>query len=348
MAQIQNILRKTVFRLMGRSAPKGDDPLPDFASFDRILLTFVNWRLGNNILITPAVAALTEAYPQVNFEFLGGPACVPVLEGYPLARITVVKRWQVSDPIRQMLLVRRLRREHYPAVIHVHPSTATIGAYLAGQTRAPVRVGCLRPQGNLNFTATVPRPTTAHKVDRMNEDLGHLGLPTGQVRMLRLSEDERMAAEAQLSAVGAGDAAERVVLFLSGRGRKGKAWSLEFFGSVAEGLRERGLRPIVILGPEELRREKRIRAALGEGVYLKQLPLRRVAAIVARCRLAIAPDSGPMHLAIAARTHTIALFRTNTAHEWGPRAGQGAVVFDPAGNDDLAVLAAVDAELGAN
>ncbi len=72
MPQIQSILRKTLLPLLGRSAPAGDAPLPDLASFDRILLTFVNWRLGNNVLITPAVHALTTAYPptRVNLDWI--------------------------------------------------------------------------------------------------------------------------------------------------------------------------------------------------------------------------------------------------------------------------------------
>ena len=43
--------------------------------------------------------------------------------------------------------------------------------------------------------------------------------------------------------------------------------------------------------------------------------------------------------------YTVGLFRSPTAHEWGPRAGQGACVLDPAGEDATQVLAAVDATL---
>lgn len=348
MAQIQTILRRTVFRWLGGSAPPGDDPLPDFASFDRVLLTFVNWRLGNNILVTPAVAALTEAFPDVQFDFLGGPASVPVLRGYPLGEHTVVTRGQILDPVRQILLVRRLRAMDYPAVVHAHPSTATLGAYLAGRSGAPVRVGCLRAQGNLNFTATVPRPRAVHKVDRMNEYLGQLGLPTDNTRLLRLESAERQEAEAMLAEAGARPPEERVAVFLSGRGRKGKDWSLDCFAAVTEGLRQRGLQPVVILGPEEVRRGARIRTALGDALYFERQPLRRVAALVASCRLAIVPDSGPMHLAIAVRVPTIGLFRSPTAHEWGPREGQGACVLDDAGEDAGQVLAAVDATLASS
>ena len=342
MPQIQSILRKTILPLVGLSAPPGTEPLPDLASFDRVLLSFVNWRLGNNVLITPAVHALTSAYPNVAFDFLGGPSCVPILQGFPLARVHVVTRGQVVDPVRLAWFVRGLRRRGYPAAIHVHPGTATLGAFFTGMSRAPVRIGSLRESGNLYFTTTVPRPTTVHKVDRMNEYLGHLGLPSDNRRSIRLSHEEREEAEAQLHSEGAGAPTQRVTLFLGGRARKGKSWPLSFFRGVVAGLEARGLRPIAILGPEELRRERKIREALPGCVVLSRQPIRRVAALVACSRLAIAPDSGPMHLAIATRTPTIGLFRTPTGQQWGPRPGQGAVVFDPSGADVEAVLAAVD------
>ena len=343
--EIQHLLRKTILPLLGRSAPPGDEPLPDLGSFDRVLLSFVNWRLGNNVLITPAVQALTDAYPHVQFDFVGGPSAVPVLKGFRLGTVHVVTRAQVIDPIRLWAYGRRLRKLAYPAAIHVHPGTATLGAYFTGLSRAPVRIGCIRSAGNLYFTSTVPRPTTAHKVDRMNEYLRHLGLPGGHVRQLMLDESELQEADAQLAGLGAPDADRRAPFFLGGRARKGKSWPLGTFAAVADGLRARSLQPIAILGPEELKQERRIREALGDAIVMKQLPIRRVASILAQSRLVLAPDSGPMHVAVATRTPTIGLFRTPTGHEWGPREGQGACLHDPTGEDVAQILAAVDAVL---
>jgi heptosyltransferase-3 len=348
MPQIQSFLRKTIFPWLGRSAPAGDEPLPELGSLRTVLLTFVNWRLGNNVLITPAVQALTEAYPDVTFDFLGGPSCVPILKGFRLREILVVKRAQVIDPIRLGWFLRGLRRRGYDAVIHVHPGTATLGAFFAGASRAPVRIGCAREKGNLHFTTTVPRPTSIHKVDRINEVLGHLGLPGGGRRTVLLGEEERAAGEALLLEAGAGPAPMRVALFLSGRARKGKAWSLPFFAELTAGLRALDLQPVVILGPEEVRRAKKIRAALPGTVLLQRLSLRQVASVLASCRLAVTPDSGPMHLAVAAGTPTIGLFRTPTGQDWGPMPGEGCYVYDPSGADVAQVLAAVRDTLAAS
>jgi ADP-heptose:LPS heptosyltransferase len=338
------LLREGFLRLSSIGAPTGQDPLPDFGALGRVLLVYVNWRLGNNLLATPAAAAFTEAFPRTRFEFLGGPFAAPVLQGYPLARVHVVRRRDILDPVRLFLLVRRLRRECYDAVVHTHSSTATIGAFLTGKSKAPIRVGCRRPAGNVYFTCTVPQPSAVHKVDRMNEYLSSLGVPSRHERALRLSPDETADAEALLAAA-VRPGAPRVAVFLAGRHRKRKAWELAFFADCLHGMRDRGLVPVVILGPEEVRREHAIRSALGEAAWFSRLPLRTVGGIVSRCDAALVPDSGPMHLAVAVGTPTVALFRAVDFGEWGPRPPLGRVVHDPEGRDTSSALSALDALL---
>jgi heptosyltransferase-3 len=63
-----------------------------------------------------------------------------------------------------------------------------------------------------------------------------------------------------------------------------------------------------------------------------------VAALVAECAAVVTPDSGPMHLAIAAGAPTVALFRKPNHVRWGPRPPCGEVVFDPRGEDSERAL----------
>ena len=337
------LLRNGALRLASALSPRGDDPLPDFAALKRVLLVYVNWRLGNNLLVTPAVGAFTEAFPAVHFDFLGGPFAPPVLDGYRLGRVTEIGRRHVFSPPHLVSLVRRLRREAYDAVVHLHSSTGTIGAFFTGMSKAPVRIGCRRPGGNVYFTSTVAMPTALHKVDRMNEYLASLGVPSRREREMRIRPEEAASAEALLSERTAAPRASRVAIFLSGRQRKSKAWDLDFYAEVLRALRARNVTPVVVLGPEERGREEEVGRALGDAVYVSRLPIRAVAAIVQRCGAAVSPDSGPMHLAVAVGTPTVALFRARDFDQWGPREPLGRVVFDPAGRDVEGTLAALDA-----
>jgi len=96
--------------------------------------------------------------------------------------------------------------------------------------------------------------------------------------------------------------------FVGIRQRKGKSWDISNFGVVAKGLRSHGFPVVVFIGYEEASREELIRASLGQALYIKEPDIRRVAALVSGCRAVFTPDSGPMHLSIAVRTKTVALF----------------------------------------
>lgn len=59
------------------AGPTSGSPRLDQAR--RLLLAHVNHRLGNNLLVTPAVAALRERFPSAEIDFLGAPVAPPLL-----------------------------------------------------------------------------------------------------------------------------------------------------------------------------------------------------------------------------------------------------------------------------
>ena len=64
-------------------------------------------------------------------------------------------------------------------------------------------------------------------------------------------------------------------------------------------------------------------------------------AVLACCGAVLSTDSGTLHLAIAARAPTLAVFRKPNFHRWGPRPPRGEVVYDPAGTDATGALEAL-------
>lgn len=333
-------LRNVVLQGASWVGPRGDVPLPEVRALRRVLLVYVNFRLGNTIAATPAVSALVKGLPDAEIDFLGGPAARAVFQGFGLRRVLTMSRHAWWNPIAFVPFYRTLRRERYDAAIYVGTATASIGAWACRLSGAPVRIGCRRASGNIYFTSTVPAPApTAHKVDRLHQYVRSLGIPADGRRRLVVAPDEAARARRLLGASGRGT--RRVAVFLSGRVRKGKGWDLSFFRVLVDRLRSHGAEPVVVLGPEEQRRARPIRAQLGRATYIRREDLRIVAAVVAACDAAVVPDSGPMHLAIAVGTPTVALFRNTDAWKWGPCDGEGAVVHDPEGRDVEAALAAL-------
>jgi len=315
-------------------APRGDAPLPKLTDLGRVLLVNVNFRLGNTLLATPAVAALAEACPATRFDFLGGPAAPLVMRGQRLERVLGVARREFGQPLRLAGLIRALRGARYDAAVHLSPATSSLGGFLVWASGAPHRIGCRRAQGNVYFTSTIPAPRARHKVDRVREYLAALGIASQHERRLVLSEEERAWAEGELAA------RPPLGVFVGARERKGKGWPLASAAAAVAALRADGLHPLVFIGPEEAARADEIRRALAPADFVREPDVRRVAALLSRCAVVLTPDAGPMHLAVAAGAPTVAVFRRPNADRWGPRPPHGEAVVDPDGTDVAAVVAA--------
>lgn len=327
--RLRRTLRRGLLRALARVTGEGDTPLPDLRPMRRILLVNVNQRLGNTLLATAPVSALEKALPGVEIGFVGGALAPAVLAGLGVAPVHTVSRSDVRKPWRLLRLVRQLRRERYDAAIHLSTATGSLGALLVAACGAPHRLGVLRPDGNVFFTSAVEAPDEAHKVDQLFALLARLGIEAEGERRLALSPSEREAAARTARERFGLAPGSAVALFVGARARKGKAWPLASFARVAAGLREHGIPLLVFLGPEELAREAEIRAALGAAHYVHEPDLRRVAALLTTCRAVLTPDSGPMHLAIAAGAPTVAVFVRANFDRWGPRPPHGQVVYDP-------------------
>jgi ADP-heptose:LPS heptosyltransferase len=339
--------RWALLRALVPLAPRGNAPLPALRKLRRILLVSVNYRLGNTVLSTVPLSAVVEALPNAELDFLGGPAAPAVVEGHPLRRVHVVGRFDLIRPLRLWRLLRRLRGEHYDAAVHLSLATESVGAFLTGLSGAEHRIGCLR-RGNLFFTSAIEPPRPHYRIDRFLAYLRCMGIDAPGERRIVIAQHESSWAEKILIEQLGPEHPSVVGIFLSGRGRTGRGWKLRNFGAVARGLRERGLQPIVFLGPEEKRYAARIKRRIGEAFYVELPDLRGVTALVGRCAAVLSADSGPMHLSLATGTPTVAVFRFADWDKRGPRRGQGEVVFDPHGNDpDAAIEALVRFSAGA-
>lgn len=340
--RIRRRLRRLVLRVLFVLAPRGDAPLPDLKSARRILVVLVNFRLGNTLLATPAVRALTESLGGSTIDFLGGPSAPAFFQGFGLHEVIGIHRRDLFLPHRLFGLLRRLRRARYDLALHLGGASTSLGALLARLSGAPERVGAAGSGRNFFFTTALEAERCPHKVDQMLAFVRALGIEASGERCLVLAPDERERAAAFLrERCGA---AHPVAIFVGARGHKGKSWSLASLAVLAARVRAWGMPVLVVLGPEEEASLGVIRDELGEAVYVHGRGLREVAALLAECAAVVTPDSGPMHLAIAAGTPTVALFRKPNHVRWGPRPPRGEVVFDPRGEDSaqaLAVLARI-------
>jgi len=113
----------------------------------------------------------------------------------------------------------------------------------------------------------------------------------------------------------------RVVALHPGAGSVHKAWSPARFAALGRHFHTFGFSVILISGPadESLAYETRTLLQEVPCTLLRDLPLNRLAAILAQCTLYVGNDSGISHLAAAVGTRTIAIFGPTDYRMWAPR-----------------------------
>jgi ADP-heptose:LPS heptosyltransferase len=106
-------------------------------------------------------------------------------------------------------------------------------------------------------------------------------------------------------------------MHVGGRGRK--RWPLNRFVEVAASLLEAGYRPWIFRGPREPSVTEAFTSLVERGLVLvPPADIVCVGQAMRRCRIVIAPDTGPMHLSSAVGVGTLALFLDSDARHYRP------------------------------
>jgi len=118
-------------------------------------------------------------------------------------------------------------------------------------------------------------------------------------------------------------------VFHPGAGRAEKAWGEERFARLAAALAERrGLTPVVSWGPGDAERAERLTALLPAARRPPLLDFPGLARLYAAASLFVGGDTGPLHLADALGTPTLALFGPTDPERNGPYRDRRGVVAD--------------------
>jgi lipopolysaccharide heptosyltransferase I len=331
----------------------------------RILLVRLS-ALGDVINTLPTLEALRRAFPAAHLGYAVEERNRDVIVGHPaLDRVHVLerKRWRarLASPSQWLELrrdaarfVAELRAERYDAVLDLQGNFK--GALHALACGAPRRIGFARGFcKELNFLASnehVTPPGATEKVHRVLKFLAlaeHLGASASEPRF-RLP-DLAAARERMGRALGEARVVEYAALHpgASGKGAL-KRWPPERFGALAERLeRECGLASLVTWGPGERELAESVVAASGGRARLAPATgsVLDLAALLERARLFVGGDTGPMHLASAVSTPSVALFGPKDPRTYGPFHARRRVVAhgEPGAGrmEDISVEAALEA-----
>jgi ADP-heptose:LPS heptosyltransferase len=304
----------------------------------RILVVRQDERLGNVLLITPLLEGLRRVLPKARISVLVSRRFAPVLQGNGDIDqlLTFDKRQLLKHPLRLAAFLKGLRRGSFDLAIDCGPVddvslNNSLLTYLSG---ARWRVGHQRGNSHIFLNLSVPRRNgERHETERHLDLLRHLfgDIPAGPPKIL-LRPEERARAVQRWRTWGLGDAERAVAVHLGGRGDK--QWGIERYRMLADRLvSQDGVKVILFWGPDEKEMVQRLDAGSRPGVIVSPLlAVRDLAAQIEMCSVFVGNDTGPLHLASAVRTPTVAVFLQPNFNRYGPRGGENIVIHHPHGH----------------
>jgi len=284
--------------------------------------------IGDILLATPLLRALREEFPAVRLDFVVKADFAEVLRHHP----AIDKLYELDSkggwPALKALGCR-LRDERYEAIFDIHKNFRSRYLTRAARPQRVFRHGkhvfrrWLLVNTKINLLRNAP-PIFQRYLDAA----APLGLteaqPLADGRWLELfwrEQDEQLAEEALRAQRWQPD--QPLIGLAPGAGYFTKRWPAEYFGELAADLIRQGHQVVILGGRQDVDLAKKIEEIVEPALPrdTRELPLLNLAgavsllgsaAVIKRCRLVVANDSGLMHVAEAAGTPLVAIFGSTT------------------------------------
>lgn len=291
----------------------------------RILIVLLG-AIGDVVRALPLANRVRTAYPQAHLAWAVEPRSAPVLEGHPAldARLVFERRGGAQA---FLAFLRRVRAERFDLVLDLqrHAKSGLVSV----ATGAPVRVGFHRRNAKeLNWlwnTHTIPPvESRGWKVEHYQRFGDFLELPVEAPRFdVTLGTAERERVDVLLRPIARPFAA----LFL-GSTWESRLWFADRYAAVVDALDAAGLDAVLVGGTDVAAMAAATVAASRRAPLdlTARTTLRESYGILAGARVAIGPDSGPMHLAAAAGTPVVSLWGATTPARSAPFGSQDLVL----------------------
>lgn len=280
----------------------------------RILLIRLR-SMGDCLLLTGPVRALKQEFPQFRLSVLVELRFADCFHGNPdFDEVIVVANKYLAGA---SLLVRR-----FDAILNLHGGpTSLLYAFLA----TGKRIGAEHYQYSKLYHGLTPRPDPAvHTVESTMALFRWLGVRCERPPALRYEVHSR---EATCIRERLGVRPYAVIHPASIMATK--RWEPARFGEVARSLARRGLRIVVTAGPGEESYAGQAAKEIDGAMIMLGLSIPELAELVRGARLYVGNDSGPMHLAAAVGTPTVAVWGSSDSRRWRPWSVAHRVVQNP-------------------
>jgi len=286
------------------------------ADWDNVLVLQTSF-LGDMVLTLPLITEIRRRFPVKKLSLMCTPLGKELLQDHP-----AIDEIIVDDKKRQHRGWRGLqnqaavlRQRQFTIALTPHKSART--AYLLYKANIPQRIGFHQSKGWFLFHHRAERDPSRHDVERNLSILEPLGVRVQDcARGLDLvpPPEVQNSVARKLRDLGV-DAGKTTIGVNPGSVWPTKRWRMEGFAEFI-GLAHARFDCQVLLfgGPEDADIVARLLERCGGAAVnlAGKFSLRELPAAIGRCQLFVTNDSGPMHIAVACKVPTVAIFCATT------------------------------------
>ena len=294
--------------------------------------------IGDVVHCTPVARSIKIAWPDCKITWLIGAVSADIIKYNSdvdeiiiwsrekfekhLQDLELEKAWEMWKNLRVQLAARR-----FYAVLDIH------GLFLTGMIAKLVntdrRIGMSKAKElNPLFMTETGAPCGPHITDKYLGVLGPLGIDSIDHQMvLTLGEQEKSFAEDFLRREGIAPC-EKFIVVIPGTTWPSKNLPIDLFAKTIQIL-SKDFRIVMCGGKGELESGQQIQQLSGMPLVnaVGKTSLLEMAALIARGAAVISGDTGPLHIAAALKTPTVAVFGPTNPATYAPRGAGNAVLL---------------------
>ena len=261
------------------------------------------------VLLTPALRALKHAYPESNLSLLLRPLVTDLMETHPYVDTCIVDT-KTDGRLKSLTsLVPQIRAGAFDVAVVLHP-TSFRNALIPFLAQVPIRVGTnIAVRGTL-LTTSIKDDTGVHEVHRYLRVLRLLNIKeTPDALEFWHTDADREAIRDRLHAARISPT-DRLVAINLGTTWRTKQWDIANFAKVIQQIVGRipNTRVVLTGSPAERELAAGLPTSLPVINFVGETSILELGALLERCEVCLTSDSGPMHIAAAVGTPTVALF----------------------------------------
>ncbi len=287
----------------------------------KILVCQTGGWIGDMVLLTPALRALKQAYPEAAVSLLLRHRVAALMETHPYLDTCIVDTKTAPNRKRaenrkragrwhaMARLVRQIQAHRFDAAVVLHP-TSFRNALLPFLAQVPVRIGTRVGGRGVLLTDAIQEDTQVHEVKRYLRVLRLLGIEGGADALTFWHTDADRRAVADLLQAEGVEVSTRLIAVNLGTTWRTKRWEVPRFAAVVRALSavDGGAQVLLTGSPAELELTAQLPAGLPAINLVGRTSVLELGALLERCAVCLTCDSGPMHIAAAVGTPTVALF----------------------------------------